>query len=179
MNRTTKTKRERPIIFSGDSVRAILEGRKTQARHVVKPQPQRELTWSWLHSFDCAYVPWPPPRVFFPWHAGDRLWVRETWANTVGLGGPMVSYRADGEEGHAWRSPIHMPRWASRLTLEITDVRAQQLRDMTSEDAVAEGFAAIDQFKLAWNRDNKKHQWDSNPWVWVLSFRPIRETATA
>lgn len=150
--------RERQIHFSDPMVRAILDGRKTQTRrpiqghHVVEEGPQTAGLWR---------IPWPShPRLVAvcPFGApGDRLWVRETfkdWALS-GAGEPWrIQYRADG--GHVdlpscpddewlscpnqWRPSVHMPRWASRLTLQVISVRVERLRDITEEDARAEGL---------------------------------------
>lgn len=207
--------RERPILFSGPMIRAILEGRKTQTRRVVN-WPEwaskesdrqdfacrfREASWLGLFKdgrpvkrFSCRYGV-----------AGDRLWVRETWcpdmgsARSMGKGKPFdtsrarIFFRADGEGVGAvrWRPSIHMPRWASRLTLEITEVRVQRLQDISEEDAKAEGcdqfyradfeadedtevhVSARDEFSTLWDSINAKRDsdWDSNPWVWAISFR--------
>ncbi len=152
---------ERPIIFGVEGVRAILAGTKTQTRRVIKPQPNagtngRMVTLggaSWglldgylLGEWRCPYgVP------------GDRLWVRETWLELDGRHQPpRCAYRADQKPGdldseeirqeyircgypYRWRPSIHMPRWASRLTLELTDVRVQRLQEISEQDAQAEG----------------------------------------
>ena len=124
---------DHPIIFSGPMVRSLLDGRKTQTRRVLKPQPQGEQPKNWTRANDKAvrYAP------------GDRLYVREA-INKVSTPGDVV-YRADFEAGGndgaglGWRPSIHMPRWASRLTLTVTDVRVQRLQDISEEDARAEG----------------------------------------
>lgn len=151
--------KERPILFSGPMVRAILEGRKTQTRRLVKPQP------SYVIDFQCrTYQPalvdrhgemYPGPEVFgfyneehgwkCPYGApGDRLWVRETWAPMLGGG---IVYAADysperlkEKDGHGfWKPSIFCRREASRLTLEIVSVRVERLQDITEADAIAEG----------------------------------------
>lgn len=205
------TVQERPIIFSGDMVKAVLEGRKTQTRRVMKPQPSAvDDAGRWyrmpgggesLHSgYDCPYgLP------------GTRLWVRETWCGSVttevfpvaGQRRSIVAYRAncEGDEeapvvGDCWRSPIHMPRWASRITLEVVSVRAERLQDITEADAVAEGCAAewhknrstpdgpgeldgcsaVDDFAALWDSINGRkpgRSWADNPFVWVVAFRRI------
>lgn len=113
------------------------------------------------------------------WEPGDRLWVRETWGDTLS-DPPEAVYRADGERiaGSAitWKPSIHMPRWASRITLEITEVRVERLQQLTGKDVATEGFpfsSDLDQFKLLWNDLNaaRGFGWDANPWVWVVSFR--------
>jgi len=160
--------KERPILFSGPMVKAILEGRKTQTRRVVKPQPipdrhfpDGRLEWNpgKLHYTECN-VNWRPLSRAFddyiqnghcPFGApGDRLWVRETYALTQ-FNKPV--YRSDFRDkdgyfwysvsidphGVSWKPSIHMPRWASRITLEIESLRVERLREISEEDAVAEG----------------------------------------
>lgn len=140
--------KERPILFNADMVRAILSGRKTQTRRVVKPQP--------IWVYDCS-VPVlttdaePKGEIKCPYGVpSDRLWVRETWSHT-GQGiwavgdvrytndGHFV-YRADGEIKGGWFPSLHMPRWASRITLEIVSVRVERLQDIGEEDAEKEGI---------------------------------------
>lgn len=203
--------RERPIIFSAPMVRAILEGRKTQTRRVTKPQPnipasghpvaQGELLRDWLRSYACPYG-----------KPGDRLWVREgfTWVTLAEIdswdtgvfseikrvpkdykhdhAGSKVGmlYRATDTnwEKHApWTSPVHMPRWASRITLEIVDVRIERLQEIKHGDIIAElganNYANLDtghrdNFIELWDSINgKKHPWSNNPWVWVVEFKKI------
>ena len=132
--------------------------------------------------------------------SGDRLWVREAWAHThdsveacraefedalgPGMNGPF--YRATDEAPYTlrWRPSIHMPRWASRITLEVTGVRVERVQDITQEDCLAEGIAqweegyeltAQEVFRKGWNALNMKRGfgWDTNPWVWVVSFRRL------
>lgn len=144
---------ERPILFSGPMVRAILEGRKTQTRRIMKPQPDDAPDinmWAWLarrhlsvgKEAAIALGPYGQP--------GDRLWVRETWGHLNG-NGVRVVYRANGERPERigypnapvtdmkWRPSIFMRRHDSRITLEITEVRVQRLQDIGEEDAKAEG----------------------------------------
>lgn len=164
--------KERPILFSGAMVRAILDGSKTQTRRVLKHQPVSSQTWGhgrprtvpgkWCvharfalpHS---APLVTDPPNSDDAWYPcpygvpGDRLWVREAWAEyhdiendrgqNVVIGKDIV-YRADGEEQtrHTpWKPSIHMPRWASRITLDIVSVRVERLQEISEEDAKAEG----------------------------------------
>jgi hypothetical protein len=211
--------KERPILFSGEMVRAILRGAKTQTRRAMKPQPMTvanpgmgaDEVFGWhksqpiksmpfgMHAFrhdvesQCLLVsecPFGQP--------GDRLWVRETWAcdSTINDGHP-VEYRATWkcerdfpgvrcEHGPSrWKPSIHMPRWASRLTLEVTGVRVERLRDISEEDARAEGCSrkydydgdlthtAPDDFSQLWTRTYGDGSWPANPWVWVVTFRPV------
>lgn len=148
--------KERPILFSGPMVRAILEGRKTQTRRVVKPQP--EFVWGSGNNGE-AHVRYPGGTQPDPWikcpygQVGDRLWVRETWGTFERYGIPVdrdldkLAYRADGGAfvpDMGWKPSIHMPRWASRLTLEIVSVRVERLQDISVGDALAEGIRCPD-----------------------------------
>lgn len=195
--------KERPILFSGPMVRAILEGKKTQTRRVVRPQPEiipgAPALQAWLEVVDDGTIPCP---YGVP---GDRLWVRETWGRTdYEYDGPFQNctiYRADGESGlsdvtaNRWRPSIHMPRWASRLTLEVVDVRVERVQSISNTDAEAEGVAAWAKaycsqrprdelqpwayFQLLWDSINKSrgYGWDANPWVWVVEFRRVESEA--
>lgn len=145
--------RERPIIMSAESVRAILAGTKAQTRRVVKGVnnanclPVRKgVTTHVLDAASHGLCPHGQP--------GDRLWVRETWYDDIAIMRPEdttndgIYYRADGEAHEqfedtldfAWSSPLFMPRWASRLTLELTDVRVERVQDISGDDAFAEGI---------------------------------------
>lgn len=125
---------DRPIIFSSPMIRALLEGRKTQTRRVLKPQPVPCLSWS---APPAGTYPSDKGWSRLPYAIGDRLWVREAFATN----GPIVRYYAtdDVHELRRKRSPIHMPRWASRLTLIVTDVRVQRAQEISEADAEAEG----------------------------------------
>lgn len=197
----------KPILFKGDMVRAILDGRKTQTRRVVKlPSDAEHVEYSGVPNpgitywtTDCShYDPCPFGKP------GDRLWVRETFKLLLGenhkkcpeRGGchaDNVVWAADGVREHPkggkalWRPSIHMPRWASRITLEITDVRVQRLQDISDEDAVAEGFewtGQPGQYGYASPVMNFFDYWDclsspdakctDNPWVWVINFAEVR-----
>jgi hypothetical protein len=196
--------KERGILFSGPMVRAILEGRKTQTRRVVKwPEwageaygpvlaAQRPVTG--IAYYEDGH---PRRRLTCPYGVvGDRLWVRETWAPFCPPDLPRppgqkaerldtICYRADphqvrlermAEDGQLrWRPSIFMPRWASRITLEVKAVRVEQLRDITVGDVRAEG---VDPEPGAWGRgwdsiNGKRAPWESNPWVWVVSFAKL------
>ena len=164
--------RELPILFNGPMVRAVLEGRKTQTRRLVQGWA---LDWLAPGMFTPEYVALPSNGASPFGYAGDLLWVRETWADTNGESGPMVSYRAGGDRfliddsypidysrypggvfsmwcgdlrrgapGHRWRPSIHMSRWASRITLEVTGVRVERLQDISEADAAAEGVEPLD-----------------------------------
>lgn len=172
----------RPILFSGPMVRALLEGRKTQTRRTMKTPPD---------SFEAQYTvlsACPHGQV------GDRLWVRESFADVPhpadephprlrrGPKGKGITWRADwvgNPSGFKWKPSIHMPRWASRITLEITDVRVERLRDIREDDAIAEGvqdFAfvgAVNAFESLWESINGTESLESNPWVWVVEFKVV------
>jgi hypothetical protein len=183
-------RKERPILFSGPMVRAILAGRKTQTRRIVKNQEWYNLKGDYgdrLRGVDrCPYG-----------HPGERLWVRETWFCATGEPGPaLCHYQADGDRPEfkgLWKPSIHMFRWASRITLEITGVRVERLQDISEADAIAEGIAKhsdqwIDypagksaagwsdprkSFTSLWQSINGGDSWNANPWVWVVEFRKL------
>jgi hypothetical protein len=187
----------RPIIFNGHNVCAILDNRKTMTRRVIIPQPSSGVRWGFSGWEDGHGTPIRCPYG----QPGDRLWVRETWCQ---YGDPMheyrTYYRADGDCGPMakWRPSIHMPRRASRITLEITGIRVERLQDISDGDVVREG---IDEYKIRdqpfplwqipkyppiafprvafaslWDSINAKrgYSWDSNPWVWVVVFKVIK-----
>jgi len=181
---------ERPILFSGPMVRAILDGSKTQTRRVVKPQPIPSASLHFDVIADHIYAngivadckDFPIPIRFY---IGDRLWVRETFSDR---GDNNAAYRATGDVrcedeyvklqdmGVVWKPSIFMPRWASRITLEITDVRVDKLVTINHVDATKEGFDSLEDFKSAWNKLHQRKEgflWQSNPWVWVLEFRKV------
>lgn len=232
--------KERPIIFSGPMVRAILDGRKTQTRRIMRPQPIEvgdEIKFQWatfygeshVHTWDengdggqnwnvgdypqedrfAEALKRTPHKNPCPYGApGDRLWVRESWAAGACSEGlkPLelypgfhlrdnggLWYRADNAappspitDRGKWRQSIHMPRWASRITLEVTDVRVERLQDISNEDAVAEGaripvgeyggqatFSDRKAFCNIWNSIKGPDAWDKNPWVWAISFKVV------
>lgn len=242
--------KERPILFSAPMVRAILEGRKTQTRRVVKPQPiacDKYVGGAFIErrpgrtdgGQDRTAVGAPSDyvaRVCPYGRIGDRLWVRETFAHWTardifsGAPVPVTAYRAgrqwrngncpsyekdklfwknpdDKPTNVKWKSPIHMPRWASRITLEITDVRVQRVQDISEADAIAEGCDAacgmsgdddlmvsqvqqmrgfdssysVARFVLLWDSINGKRpgvtNWNVNPCVWALTFKRVEQPA--
>lgn len=147
--------RERPMLFSGTMVRAVLAGRKTQTRRILR-QPKRKdgakLLPELLQLIGGVGHACPHGA------AGDRLWVRETWKRNSG---GFIRYEADGVElkhdrqeafglDHVNRPSIHMPRWASRLTLEVTGVRVERVQDITEEDIRAEGVDSAVACSLLW-----------------------------
>jgi hypothetical protein len=205
MSTATATK-ERPILFSAEMVRAILDGRKTQTRRIVKPQPE-----AMHHDTEKWELAMPGCRPLFPasfaeaycrhGRIGDKLWVRETWQYT----GPELNdepgnvYRAtdpdwESMEGWKWKPSIHMPRCASRITLEITGVRVERLQDIGEEDAKSEGIYASSNglrfmnykhgvvdvckpefsFMTLWQSLYGDESWNANPFVWVIEFRRIK-----
>ncbi|MBB5741072.1 hypothetical protein [Brevundimonas aurantiaca] len=198
--------KERPILFSGPMVRALLDGTKAQTRRVVK---SRALEWLADAGFGPGFVA-DPANGLCPYSApGDRLWVREmhaivprtAYAMSEGVQQTLkpgddhdaAVYAAAWERSRPgrWRPSIHMPRWASRLTLEITEVRVERLQDISEADAMAEGaspcangvwfdgkpeFAGCDArgaYYSLWEHINGAGSWDANPWVWAVSFRVL------
>ncbi|HCO6571145.1 TPA: hypothetical protein OCE33_004260 [Escherichia coli] len=218
---------ERGMIFNAEMVRAILDGRKTQTRRIMKPQPTPD-------DYVCPYNGprgghiWPSKNHQYGLHVegmlqngeggweglasdachfgeiGDRIWVRETWAE-AGAGAPDLKlYRANypahvpshyenvpPAEDVRWTPSIHMPRWATRITLEITGVRVERLNSISQADAIAEGappsHPSIDVvsrqfgypdfsrswFGQTWQSIYGDDSWQANPWVWVIEFRHI------
>lgn len=233
--------KERPILFSGPMVRALLDGRKTQTRRVMKSQPCEcgELR---VDDFVPALVNrhgdhFPGAAIFGAycqcgdWGArcrygrpGDRLWVREAWnyeahdlvSMTSEMLAPVVRYPADdtviAHKSHlvhcdtCWkgaqlgrqRPSIHMPRWASRIALEVAEIRVQRVQDISEADAMAEGMQRFDlkengviygpnngckgnlvsgsargAFEALWCEINGADSWHQNPWVWCVTFKRV------
>lgn len=192
----------KPILFNAEMVRAVLSGRKTQTRRIVKRQPHG--FGSWVASAKEWLFPNinPHTSAVCPFGSvGERLWVRETWAHhklavnaRTDDEGPFV-YAADtmAEQhrlGDRWTPSIHMPRWASRITLEVTGVRVERLQDISEADALAEGVACelVDSYARArpqnprpagfayrdlWESINGPDSWLANPWVWVVEFKRV------
>jgi hypothetical protein len=193
----------KPIMMSTEDVQAVLEGRKTQTRRVVKEDRRGE--WAAVNgvrnnSEYGASVPCYLHRetsvddisrnIMYPnYDVGDILWVRETWSPVQVLPKRYL-YKADAENGGEgdglpirWRPSIHMPREAARLFLRVTDVRVERLQNISAEDCEAEGYfetAPVEPrprswFSEVWNARNAKrgYGWDSNPWVWVYTFERI------
>ena len=244
--------KEKPILFSAEMVRAILDGRKTQTRRVIKPQPDSPVvalgfwqsdadgSWAWRYQTPIhdGVLTWNNCRLLgkngkCPYGTpGDHLWVCETWGlvtpesagerwHNLALKRPTclhpesnpvdgiarAIYRADGKWEFAtgyqkWRPSIFMPRWASRITLEIISVRVERVQDISKQDAYAEGIGdpeyedeiagpclagiaggcgacqncdSVFSFKLLWNEINAKrdYSWNKNPWVWVIEFKRL------
>lgn len=198
--------KERPIIFSAESIQAILDHLKTQTRRAVGKG-----RWNLPRGL-CISSNGMPYSSFYGKKAedhcpygqpGDRLWVRETWDFVEWhKSDVVVLYAADDQQSRpiqtpkdwnpkiydyqGWRSPIHMPRWASRITLEIVNIHAERLQDISKDDARAEGFPyplygtgsdPILWFLRLWDSINAKrgYPWKSNPWVWAIDFRMVTE----
>ena len=190
---------DRPILFSAPMVRALLAGTKTQTRRILKPKPEGQV---WRYGWDknggatfSAGDELISGKI--PIWAGDRLWVRETWQG-LSFGDYLptkssqceVRYAAtdpcadlDVEaRGYPWRPSIFMPRFASRLTLTVTDVRVERLQDISEADALAEGIDRIQfpergdwgwpqrKYGELWDSINGPGAWNSNPWVAAYSF---------
>lgn len=247
---------EHPILFTGEMVRAILEGRKTQTRRIVKPQPididlVEILCGGKVHYRRPINDPMIEEALKTPeynvrsvvsgliekcpyGHVGDRLWVRETCAYEIWTPefgdmpaqkdnrpifhqepenwddeefwliphyratdpAPDLFYEDQKEDGPTcrWRPSIHMHRWASRILLEITNIRIERVQDISEEDAVAEGIYYKDEFysvgvpqnrfysrsakgvyPILWDKISAKsgHPWENNDWVWVFEFKVL------
>lgn len=203
--------KERGMIFNAEMVRAILDGRKTQTRRPFnwKRQPAMEMAerddgslWPWAEDCERGGDIW----FACPFgEVGDRIWVRETWQaihdDEERTYAPSIPKEKDrywhtvyaehfGDEsredrGFPWRPAIHMPRWASRITLEITDVRVERLHSISEEDAQAEGVqpacyeitppeaAYRASFGEVWRGIYGDKSWDVNSWCWVIEFKRI------
>ncbi|HHT7498140.1 TPA: hypothetical protein ACT1U4_003041 [Klebsiella pneumoniae] len=231
--------KERGMIFNGEMVRAILDGRKTQTRRIMAPQPADDIERGIFPNPEV--IGWKSSRrhkhgsttAHFCHYGkpGDRIWVRETWgvvSHAFSDDGLMIDwvpdrpataihempfgngyysgyaiYAADGdftwgdddgyEDGRlCWKPSIHMPRAASRILLEITDVRVERLNAISQEDAQAEGMeltgwrptysdpdsggevmTPYDNFAELWSSIYGDESWKANPWVWVISFKRV------
>ena len=229
---------DHPMIFSAPMIRAMLDGRKTQDRRVIKDAPGP----GWHCDPSPTGLRWvadggaPSMPVRLKYAVGDRIWARETWADVNTSCGPGIGYKADndfyqpkydgrdfgagpsynykkypgnysmwfcdllaGSPDHAWRSPIHMPRWASRLTLLVESVRVQRLQDISDGDARAEGISVlplqdaddpsawwqsepgehqartpVGSYRLLWNSLHGPDAWSLNPFVAAIGFRVIK-----
>lgn len=207
---------DRPIIFSAPMVRALVDGRKTQTRRVLIPPAP-------FDPSDDITVELATGSIAPKWQRGDRLWVREAHAllprtayrGSIGTG--TIDQREHPTDGYTaavfregfdrsgrplWRPSIHMPRWASRLTLAVTEVRVERLQNISRDDAAAEGLIKLpatgryvvekgDQylgaahsdprviFQGLWNSINGPEAWDANPWVAAISFTVHRANIDA
>lgn len=175
--------KERPILFSAPMIQALLNGKKSQTRRSIKWPKEYQVDNAAMERIAARNDPFALRRCPYG-QPGDRLWVRETFTANEFM---ECKYRADGTIPSHWTPSIHMPRWASRITLEITNVRIERLQDISESDAAAEGFdlppaegqsfkfKALHNFKFTWNQIYKN--WDQNPWVWVIEFKRIQEAA--
>ncbi|EFB4450740.1 hypothetical protein K2905_003764 [Escherichia coli] len=192
--------KERGMIFNGEMVRAILGGNKTQTRRIVEEKFYGRAVAAELLAKHCPYG-----------QPGDRIWVRETYrVHGKATDVATLVYRASvrnswTEQTHRvpvevcnkpvsekWTPSIHMPRWASRILLEITDVRVERLNAISQEDAQAEGMeltgwrptysdpdsggevmTPYDNFAELWSSIYGDESWKANPWVWVISFKRV------
>lgn len=209
--------KERPILFSSEMVRAILDGRKTQTRRVINPQSLLDNKTRVTACYECPYGA-----------PGDSLWVREScqiyghWVKNghtksgaqrwkfsihaskrVLYAGSFVKSPSNKTQlGFYKRPSIFMPRWASRILLEVTDARVERVQEISDEDAIKEGIQdvchcgdyieghgyhsghsptpmdgyAVNEFSILWDSINAKrgHSWESNPWVWAISFKMVK-----
>lgn len=193
MNREELLKNAKPILFNTEMVQAILEGRKTVTRRVIKPQPIAGIRKS-------VFVPsgiedGHGREIKLLYKVGDILYVRETWqrnyCNDAIVTG-KYAYRASPETWQyfseeeknlkkKWKPSIHMPKAAARIFLKVTDVRVERLQDITPNDIDREGtpfgltIAPYDGFSRLWNELNTKrgYGWEANPWVWVIEFERV------
>lgn len=198
--------KERGMIFNAEMVRAILDGRKTQTRRIMAPQPADDIercifpnpeAIGWKSSLRHKHGSTTAHFCHYG-KPGDRIWVRETWNKYGGL----LTYRADHDWiddmrketvcTAKWVPSIHMPRWASRILLEITDVRVERLNSISQEDAQAEGLeltgwrptysdpdsggevmTPYDNFAELWSSIYGEGSWKADPWVWVIEFKRV------
>jgi len=195
---------ERPINFNVEMIRSILEGRKSVTRRPVKNQVGDS-----VNCGDGCYIPLPTCERVAHLHLnsilslcpfgvpGDRLWVREVWAYNGCLNCGTPHYQASEPDyaqksmmSDGWKSPVTMPRWASRITLEVTGVRVERVQDISEDDAKREGIKISGgwdageteyginyrgPFSHVWNSiyAAKGLGWDANPWVWVVEFTRV------
>ncbi|MDL5431172.1 morphogenetic protein [Klebsiella michiganensis] len=186
------------MIFNGEMVRAILDGRKTQTRRPVKfPVLDKNLGCELAGNELAGELSAGNYLNSAFGKPGDRIWVRETWARyNIDQNSHDIAYRAttpaDWPEEGRWRPSIHMPRWASRILLEITDVRVERLNAISQENAQAEGMeltgwrptysdpdsggevmTPYDNFAELWSSIYGDESWKANPWVWVIEFKRV------
>ncbi|WP_115658128.1 hypothetical protein [Klebsiella pneumoniae] len=200
--------KERGMIFNEEMVRALLDGRKTQTRRPVKfPVHDKNLGCELAGNELAGELSAGNYLNSAFGKPGDRIWVRETWADAGASAPDLKLYRANYPE-HVpsiyenvppaeeirWTPSIHMPRWASRILLEITGVRVERLNAISEEDARAEGIIdggclncgepelcgcanpepdATDAFAYLWQSIYGQENWNANPWVWVIEFKRV------
>lgn len=189
--------KERPILMTPENAQKCHEGGKTQTRRIIKPQPDGKI----FHKYDGC---WNSAHFEGEWICpygvvGDRLWIREAFAwpgeeVLIYRGNPgdmdVVRHWMARENGPKvkWTPAIHMPRWACRTVLELTEVRVERLQDCSTEDAISEGAETFEgecelrdkrltkaqlQFAALWESINGPGSWGLNPWVWVLTFKKV------
>lgn len=183
----------KPILFNTDMVRAILSGKKTQTRRIVKGYLKKDLeidtdghTVIGIYNQDDGYV--HPILDYAPYIPGDILYVRETFGyGYYAAFGQKTFYKADYPNGKPdfvvkWRPAIHMPKEAARIFLCVTNVRVERLQSIPHEDLRKEGISADDnlmrkQFRGIWDLTtiDRRHKWDANPFVWVIEFKWIEK----
>lgn len=215
--------REKPMLFSSEMINAILDGRKTMTRRILKKQPPflGANIDDRINGYNSTEEDAEPIySIKVPYKIGDRIWVRETYSITEDINGsPCVFYKADKyniligtlngkdelltgignsecSEPEIYKPSIFMPRWASRITLEVTDIKVDRLHNVSEEDARKEGYTyaslhAMHEeaarmglmkmpddpllwFRELWNKINgERIPWNQNPWVWVVKFKLI------
>jgi len=194
--------KEHPISFTSEMVRAILDGRKTQTRRVIKPTQKTE--WLLCNDWADSFIKNPDNFLVMacPYgQSGDHLWVRETfavqpelWAEGHGL--QPIHYPAttpkEQIEDYVFKPSIYMPRWASRITLEIVNMQVERIQEITWRECIAEGISSFTvargalsdpptdprwKFIELWNSINAKrgYGWDVNTWVWVIEFKKLEQ----
>lgn len=207
LNQRTMTQerlKERPLLFQTEMVQAILDGRKTQTRRIVKPQPihKGDDRWDFIPNKQSAWFNFCEQTFNLPLvgildkcpygKPGDILWVREAWAplGYYPICNYTFMYKADVNQRYSkWKPSIYMPKAASRIWLRITDVRVERLQQISGEDALKEGVRvepslsklpkevmALAQFKKLWVSINGEGSWTANPFVWVVSFEVLSTT---
>lgn len=192
--------KEIPILFSSDMIKALLAGRKIMTRRVINPQPiidtesgsvfdgkyrKQYSIHDWRNHFIDDWSRWMPE---------DMLWVRETWCMEFideNLHGEKYSFKADGNElvtindKSPWKPSIHMPKEASRIWLQVMNIKIERLQEISEDDAKAEGALPVEcgpvacckcGFSELWKTINGAESWQSNPWVWVIEFKVLSTT---
>lgn len=186
--------KEHPILFSSPMVQAILEGRKTMTRRIVKCYPASEAhparqTANWQsENKTCPYG-----------QPGDLLWVREKFAKTIGVHEPEITYSYFADSFHwsfypnddmkgetscqwhdadlakevRWKPAIHMPKASARIWLEVEGVRVERLHEIGEEDVKLEGCHSVSWFEGLWGKLHGDFSWEQNPWVWVVRFKVL------
>ncbi len=198
--KTLDTRKQTGLIFSQEFIPKLLDGTKNMTRRPVNPQPYILADGTWegntrprsgyssertLRDMLPIYCPYGQP--------GDLIWVRETWMyGDYGNNGSRPSerhifYKADGwdqarfrgwQTAHGkhpptlWKPSIHMPKWAARIWLEITEVRVERVQNVTGTDFFDEGFDLFDEFRSNWD-EKYPGSWDRNDWVWALTFKRV------